>query len=1054
MLRKLLCTLVFIGLFVPFAMAQSGTITGKVTDAETGETTPGANVLLVESERGTATGANGEYTIENVEPGTYTLRVTFVGYNTYEAQVEVEAGETVTHNVELETSAIGLDEVVVTGTGTVERGNLTQSISSVNTEDLEDVSITSTDAMLQGKAAGVTVTQSSGTPGSGVRVRIRGHSSISASNEPLYVVDGVPVTTGDFGNIFSGGQGLNALSTLNSEDIESMTVLKDASATAIYGSRGSNGVVLIETKEGVAGDTKLDFSYTRGSKSFNRGHNFMTGPEHVEAITEGAWLDMKNAGFPFDDYENTDYQSRLQDVNNNIAALFGAPAGAFGLGAVTSDNINQYLDDPSSAPTTDWTDAIFRTGTTDKFNISANGGNVDTRYFASATFFEENSIMINNKFQRMNGRLNLDHNVNDDFSINARISYNKVDDKRIENDNNIYGVLTNAQLATPTAPIRNDDGTFNSSVGGFSNPVAESQVTNQAITTRFVGSVSADYNVHENVTISGKTGLDRFDLEENTFDPSFTNQGSPLGSAFEAVTFNQRWFSEISANYSNTFADVHDIDAIVLGSWEENDVEVQTTQGTDFPSDQTRSIAAAATTEGSSTSTAFGLRSITSRINYSFDDRYLLTVNGRVDESSRFGEGHQAGFFPSASVAWRLSNESFMDEFDFLNQFKLRGSVGITGNQSGIDNFASRALYGVSSFNSTPTLAPNQLSNPNLKWEETTEYTVGLDLAVLEERFSLTVDVYKKDTDDLLLSAPIPATTGFTSFIDNIGSIKNEGIEISLNTVNLQKGDFRWSTSLNWTTYRNEVTKLVNDEPFNSGFANRVEVGEPLGAFYGYKTDGIWNTQEEIDNSGIDSDDADLGGIRYVDTNDDGKITSDDQTIVGNANPDFSGGITNTFNYKGFRLNVFVQYSYGNDVFNNSAQFYGNPGFITEWGVESNYGNKRWTPDNKDAEYPRASFLDFDSSLSRDNDFFMDDGSYLRVKRLSLSYTFPAEMLQRINMRSAEVFVTGTNLFTLTNYSGLDPEVNTFDRSNTAFGTDFFTFPQHRSIEFGINLGL
>jgi len=1049
MFKKLQTLLLVVFLLPAGAFAQSGAITGVVTDASSGDPLPGTNVLIVELNRGAATDTDGEYSIAGIPAGTYTVRANFVGFSRFETTVEVGTG-IVTLNIELQPDILGLDELVVTGTGTqVDRANLTQSISKVSSQQIENVSVTSTDALLQGRAAGVVVTSSSGAPGSGISVRIRGSSSISASNEPLYVVDGVPVTTGDFGSIFTGGQGLNTLADINPEDIESIEVLKDASATAVYGARGANGVVLINTKRGNSGQTQFSATYSYGIKENNRNDEveFLSGPEHVRALVEGAWMDyfydFGNFG-GFDNFEDTDYQERLADVRAATPLLFGT---AFE--NVVSPNISPFLDDPSTAPTTDFVDAIFREGETQRFNLSANGGNENTRFFVSGTYYDEKGVLINNDFERLNGRINLDHTFNEDLNFGASVSYNRADNFRIENDNNIFGVITNAFLATPTAPIRLDDGSFNPAAGPFSNSVAESEVINQATTTRFIGNAFFNWNVYKNFSVGGKAGLDRFDLDENTFNPSFTNQGSPLGNAFAALTINQRWFTELRASYTNTFNRVHDLDAIALLSYEENDVDDQQTEGNDFPNDNLRTINSAATTEGTSFATSFGLVSWTGRVNYGYDSRYLVTLSGRYDASSRFGDENQWGFFPSASVAWRISNESFMENVDFVDELKLRLSAGITGNQ-GIGNFASLALFGGAGYNARPGLQPTQLPNPDLQWEETEEFNIGLDFTVLNERVDASVDFYQRDTNDLLLNAPIPATTGFTTQNLNVGGIENTGLEIRLSTINVNQRNFQWTTTLTLSTNSNEVTSLVNDEPFSSGFANRVAVGEPLGAFFGFVSDGIFRDADDVANSPT-QDGATPGSIKFKDLDGNGVINNDDQEIIGNANPDWFGGFASNFKYKNIELDAFFQFSLGNDVYNNSESFYGRPGFIAEWAVYDD-ALDRWTPTNRDAELPRASFLDSGNNF-RDSDFFLDDGSYLRLKTLRLTYSVKRDVLNKIGLRSLQVFGTAQNVFTITGYDGFDPEVNVFDRSNTAFGTDFFTQPQSRSWEFGINVG-
>jgi TonB-linked SusC/RagA family outer membrane protein len=1057
MTRKLL-SLCFAFLLVPtFALAQNGTLSGRITDGQTNEALPGANVYLVELGKGASTNIDGEYRITNITPGTYTLTSSYVGYKKYETQIEIESGEN-TLDIELTPDLLGLEEVVVTGYGAeVEKGNLTSSITKVGADDIETVNTSNPSSMLQGKAAGVQVVQNSGTPGGGLFIRVRGSTSINATNEPLYVIDGIPVDNSSNAYIGVGNQGLGGLSNLNPNDIESIEILKDASATAIYGARGANGVVLITTKKGSAAETKLDFSYAHGVKEFPNQQDMLGAEGFIKTYVDGLYGDF----FGYYDAQGNStwgtYNDRYTAMSNFLAG-FGLTFGSYaGL-----SEIDDYGADPAAAPSTDWQDAVFETGVTDEFSLSAQGGDVKTRYYLSGNYYNENGIMRNSGFERLAGRLNLDHSINDRATINARVSYSRSVSERIENDNNIYGVLTNAILSNPTRPIYNDDGTFNPNIGfAFSNAVAASEVKNDALRTRFIGNVDLNYDITDYITVTGTFGLDRYDLKEDQFAPSFTNQGSPLGNAVASVGFNQTWVTQYRINYNQNF-DEHDVNAVGVVEFQETKFERTFSTGEQFPSDELRTINSAANTTGGSFASTNGLESYTARINYAYDSRYLLTVTGRVDGSSRFSEDNKYGFFPSASIAWRITNESFMDNVDLFDNLKLRVSAGITGNQ-GIGNFSALGLFGVVSYSGLPALAPTQLANPDLKWEQTTQYNIGVDMDLLDERISFSADAYLKDTKDLLLNRPVPATSGFTSYTSNIGSMENKGLEFTLSTVNIRTQDFRWRSDLNISINRNKVKELYQGQPFSSGFASRVQEGQPLGAFYGYITDGIWNTQQEIDDyvAAVQSEFPSLtagdivgaaipGDVRFKDVNGDGVFNAEDQKIMGSAEPDFQGGFTNTLNYKGFELRAFLQFSVGNDIYNN------NRGFTEHFGYAYNHTTKAldaWTPDNTDTDVYRSSWFDSNQN-TRDSDLFIENGSYLRLKNLTLSYNLPVDLIDRIGLRSLRVYATGQNVFTITDYSGLDPEINTFDGSNTALGTDFFVYPQARSFVFGVNIGL
>lgn len=1045
MFKKL--QLLALALFLPLcASAQSGSLSGKVTDAKTGEPLTGATVIIQSITKGASADINGDYTVTGIPAGSYTVLTQFVGYKTATNTVEIGSGS-VTLDIELAVDLVGLEELVITGYGSVNRANLTSSISKVSRKEIEESPVVSADALLQGKAAGVQVNADSGTPGGGVSVRIRGASSISANNDPLYVVDGIPLNTGSNSAIGVGNQQLNAISDLNPNEIESIEILKDASATAIYGSRGANGVVLITTRRGVAGDSKINVNISSGFKEFPNQLEFVNSAQFIEMYVDGLYADYIIGG----DYANQPWGT--YDDRHNAVAGFLAPFG--GYAAVGLPEIDEFGANPSAAPTTDWQDAVFQTGVTQNYSINASGGDVKTRYYVSGDYYDEKGIMLNSGFERINGRLNLDHNINDKASISTSVSYLRSVSERLENDNNIYGVLTSAYLSYPTRAIYNDDGTFNNSVGAFSNPVSASEVFNEAVRTRFIGNVKGEYKFTDEFRITGSLGLDRYDLNEDTYSPSFTNQGSPLGSGAASVGITQTWISEVQAQYNSVFNDVHSVDAVAAISYQENEFERTFTSGTDYPGDVLPNVTNAATTTGSSTGTSSGLESYTARVNYGYDSRYLLTLSGRLDGSSRFSEDNQYGFFPSVAAAWRVSNESFMEDVDLIDELKLRASVGIVGNQ-GIGNFNYQALFGITSYSGTPGLAPSQLPNPDLKWEETTQVDVGVDIAMLDERVSIALDAYMKTTEDLLLNRPVPSITGFTSFSSNIGSTENQGIELTLTTTNVQTRDMQWTTSLNLSTNRNEVTKLFNDEPFSSGFASRIQVGEEIGAFYGYITDGIWNSQAEID-AYLAEDPANSvgnavpGDVRFVDLNDDGVVNSLDQKIMGSANPDFFGGFNSNFSFQGFELNAFFQFQYGNEIYNNNRGFYEHFGFSY---TATTKALDRWDPDNMDTNVYRSTWFDDNNNTGRDSDLFLEDGSYLRLKSLTVAYNFDEELLDRIGLRSARIYATGANLLTFTEYEGPDPEVNTFSGSNTSLGTDFFTYPQARSIQFGINFGL
>ena len=1034
----------------PGALAQSvGTVEGAVNDANLGTPVPGVNLRLDGTTIGASTDADGRYSF-SAPAGDYTLVASFVGYSTQRIQISIPASQSIEANFDLAQDALRLDEAVVTGYGTRERRNVATSISSIDGAAINELPAATADAALQGRAPGVTVLRSSGTPGGGVSVRIRGATSISGSNQPLYVVDGVPVSSGSNSAIGVGNQGLNALATVDTGDIESIEVLKDAAATAIYGTRAANGVVIITTKRGRAGQTRINAETSLGVSSIQSDFPVLSGPDYLRARNEGV-------------------------VNQFGPTRFGT----------------QFYGDPDAdgVASSNFFNEVQQEGLVQNYRLGLNGGNETTRFLLSAGYVDEEGAIIRSGFERLNGRVNIDHTPNDRALVQASVSYNRGIFSRVENDNNIFGVITNALLSRPDITTRDSLGEFTpGNQFAFDNPVAAAQVFNEVVDTKFLGNVTLSYEVAPGLRAKITGGLDRADLNEDQYAPSFSRQGGGIGSAVSAVTTTQTWIGEGSLNYRRLFSDVHDVSVLGVFSAQRDNFERTFATGDNFAGDQSIRVNAAATTDGGSTASANSLLSFLASADYSYDGRYLLTLTGRVDGSSRFGENNRYALFPAVALGWNLHEEAFASGAGWLDLFKLRGSVGITGNQTGIGNFDSRALYGFgSSYAGRPGALPTQFANPDLRWETTTQVSGGLDFGVLNGRLSGTVEAYNKKTNDLLLGVPIPETSGFTGYTANIGSIENRGIEFALTTQNVRARNFLWTTTINLATTQNEVLAIENDEPFDAGFASRVAVGQPLGAFFGFQTDGLILDADQVctDASGAtcapgapyQQAGTSVGDVRFVDIGrpctsaevmgdtcpaggsvpePDGVINAADRTFIGDPNPNLFGGVTNAFNAFGFDLNAFVQFSLGNDVFNASRQFSEVPGgsFGTSAALRDRVQfDEQGNVVNRDATVPRATNSDPNDN-DRDSDRFVEDGSYVRLKTLTLGYTVPPRFLNQLGGRSLRLYVLGENLFTATDYSGLDPEVSTFDRSNTSFGTDFFTFPQTRRLFVGLQLGL
>ncbi len=1012
---RFLCTLALLLMAASPALAQdTGSVTGSVTDAETGEPLPGASVVIVELQQGGAAGPDGNYTIENVTPGEYTIRASFVGYQEAEAdvQIEVEAGQTVTQNFEMTPDFTDLEEVVVIGYGERSRRDVTGAVSSVDAEEIANVPTSSPEELLQGRAAGVQLTRNSGIPGSAVEINIRGQSSITAGTQPLFVIDGVPVRSRESASDF--GNSNNILQNLSSNDIASIEVLKDASASAIYGSRAANGVVLITTKRGQRRGTDLSVNYYVGSVSATDEFDVLSGPEYVEIYREAGLNRLRDAGV---DVSDTD----------DPFPLFGFPA----------------LPTVEDAPDFNTVDDVFRTGLQTQLDLSARGGNESTRFFASGSYFLNESYILGTQFQRINGRLNLDHDLVDWARFGSSIGITRVLNDRPSSGNNVSGVLTSGAIRPPIVPVRTEDGDFN-----FENPynIAENTVGAIAVNSAqdfewfLNGNAFAEVDPFSNLTLRANVGGNVNFVDEYFFNEFRTVDGRPSGARTQNYFEQKRWLLEGTADYTDTFADDHFLN-VVLGSsfeWVERNQVFTSASGVASPNLLTVGSAAQPTTTFSDVDRQERLLSYFTRANYTFGDRYIAEFSARVDGSSRFSEDNRFGFFPAGALAWRISSESFMDPVEWVNELKLRVSLGTTGNDQ-IGTFSYLALFGSGpdgNYAGAGGLDPSQLPNPDLRWEQTTELDIGLDLGLFNNRVFLTADYYDKNTDDLLLDVLLPRSEGFNDFTANIGSVNNTGLELALETQNLT-GNFNWSTAINLATNKNEVTELVDQDgdgvgdPIPSPVSSliRIEEGRPLGSFYLIPYEGV---------------DPETGAPIFTDTNGDGDITSADRQFVGVQAPDWTGGVTNRFGYKGLELSVFFQFESGGKFYNNTLDFLSGLGTFN---VSSNILD-RWQEPGDQTDVPRLSLFD-GNNAARTSTRFLEDGSYLRLKNLRLGYSLPQRFAQRLGVKSAQVYVLGTNLLTFDSIEFGDPEGRGVNG-----GLTFFTPPQARTFQGGINLTL
>ncbi|GAB3915605.1 SusC/RagA family TonB-linked outer membrane protein [Larkinella terrae] len=985
---------------------QTAPVSGKVTGTG-GDAIPGANVVVKGTTTGTSTDAQGRFSLNAPSDGT--LVISSLGF----ASLEVNIGGRSQLTVTLAEDQKALEEVVVVGYGTQRKSDVTGSLSSVTSKDIKAVPVTGVGQALQGRAAGVQVTQASNAPGGGVTIRIRGGNSINAGNEPLYVIDGFPVYNESGAN-------------LNPNDIESMEILKDASATAIYGSRGANGVVLITTKRGKSGQNRIEFETYYGIQQVRKK------------------LPMLNA---------TEYATLVNEANTNVgrAPVFtNEQIAGFGAG-------------------TNWQDEIFRKAPIQNYQLTASGGSDKTRYAVSANYLNQQGIIINSKYDRASFRFNFDHKINDRFNIGTSLNVIRSRNNAVPTDadgGSSGTVVYSALNFSPTQPVYNPDGTlvvFNTpgriQIG---SPVAQALGTyNLTVGTRMIGSVFADYKIIPGLTFRTSFGADVNYSKRSLYLSRNTATGTQLsGQASIINNQSSTWLNENTLTYNKTFGNVHNLTLLAGYTMQGNRYESVEARSQGFANDiltyENLGSASTALVPASSASN-WQLNSYIGRANYDYSGKYLLTATVRADGSSRFGASNKWAVFPSASVAWRLSEEDFLKGNRVVNDLKLRVSYGLSGNQE-ITQYQSLATLGTqnANFNNTVVIGigPSRVANPDLRWETTAQADVGIDVGLLSNRITLTADYYNKKTTDLLLSVPLPYVSGYASALQNLGSIRNQGFELGINSTNVN-GAFKWTTAFNIAANRNKVLNLGDQTEFASGDASGhlqlpnsglVRVGEQIGLFYGYQSSGIFQTQAEVDGSAQKT--AKPGDRRYVDQNGDGAINASDRVILGYAQPKFFGGLTNTFSYKGVELSIFMQGTSGNSIFNINRFEQESLTGVSNQSAET---LNRWTPTNPSNTIPRANAVGNAYVLSSRQ---IEDGSYLRVKNINLSYTLPSALVSKAKLYNVKVYVSAQNWITFTNYSGFDPEVNRFGQSTLSQGSDYGSYPGNKMILAGLNIGL
>ncbi len=1002
---------IVLGIVVPILPAityAQNVITGHIVDAQTNEPLIGASVIVKgEKTEGVVTDVDGNFSLQTKHEAPLKLKVEYIGYRPIDIEV-YDAEEPV--DIKLREKHDFLNEVVVLGYTTVKRQNLTGAIASVKGSDVTSTAATGFNEQIQGQAPGLIVSGTSGTPGSNVFIRLRGTTSINAGNDPLYVIDGVPFNAQPLQTISNGGQTINPLSDLNPNDIEKIEVLKDASATAIYGARGANGVILVTTKRGARGQkTRVSFNAEYGFAKAPKLWDLATGPETAQILNE-AWV-------------NDGKDPALVPYRSKESGGLGTP-----------EEQNTY----------DRQDVLFRTAAVQNYNVSVAGGNERTRFYVGGEYTNQQAIVKTQDFQRLSFRVNLDHDINKavTLSTSTSLAWTKRSLSRI--GNSPKGILqASVHHSTLLNPF-NEDGSY-ARYGIFDNIYALIENSNHhAYGLRTVDNVGLTWKILKGLRFKSTVSLDYNNYREKRYFNTNLADGQPSGNATDATSINYTVTAEQLLNYNADFGKIHSLAAFVGNSIQYTGLRVQSISGSGFPGNSFQEVSSAAVTTGSTSSSKSSLVSWFGGINYSLLNRYAFDGNLRADASSRFGSNHRWGFFPSLGLSWTISEEKFLKDLKFIDALKLKTSIGWSGNQN-IDDFASLGLWsGGGTYNNESGLLHSQLANPDLKWETTRQWNIGLEAGFFAGRLSLELDYYNKYTYDLLLSTPIPGKTGFSSIYSNVGAMSNKGVEFQITSQNIKNKNFEWSTTFNISHNANKVEKLpVSFSQYDRDWV-RLEQGKPMYSFWLYKQLYV---------------DPETGNAVYEDVNKDGKITVADRQIVGNAWPDFTGGLRNTFKYKNFDLSLFFYFSVGNDVFNMNRFFQEHGGMRgTNWGFLKSQ-MRRWQKPGDVTDIPRAGTLP-NADGSYNNGFassrFLEDGSFLRLRNLSFGYTLPKTLTSRVGVENLRFYVNVTNLFTITSYSGADPEGNTAAdyTHGTVQGLDFAIPPQPRQVVFGVNVTL
>lgn len=1040
MRQTLKLTAIFCSFFLFLSLgvfAQDRTISGRITDQKDGSPLV-ATITVKGTSIAATTGVDGSFKL-SVPADARLLVITSVGF----VQKEVAVADEL--NVSLAAGDNSLSEVVVVGYGTKIKRDLIGSVAKVGAKELGNTPATSFENALQGRAAGVQVEQQNGKLGQGIKVRIRGSASVTAGNEPLYVIDGIPVTTT---NLSSNGAQTSPLADINTNDIESIEILKDASSAAIYGSRGSNGVVLITTKRGKAGRSKIDFGFYTGTQKPTHLRKFLDAKQYVDFFTqaaEGAGKYEYRLGYWDTEQEGIDdYMSYVQSRFTRYSA--------------------GNEDWKTAKVNTDWQSEAFQKAPITQYDLSMTGGNEKTTFYMGGQYLDQVGIARANSLKRYNGRLNLDHKVNNWLSVGTNLSFARTLNYRVSNDNAFSTPLQMVALS-PITPIidprtgllsgASDPNRTDNPGGPNTNyPVYYNGLLNvqdayyHTFTNRTIGNIYGQAQITKSLSFRTELGMDQLNQTEEAYYGPLTerNASYPKGGGFAAA---DRIFNYTTNNYLrfNKEFDIHSLDVVGGMSYQESNWFTQRGDAEAFPGSAYKKLGSAGTkSDVTSGEQEYTFLSYFARANYKLKDKYLLALSGRFDASSRFGPNNRWGFFPAASLGWIVSDEKFLADSKTISFLKLKASYGLTGNAE-IGNYPWQNLWsGTGAYATIPGQIPSQLYNPDLKWENTASFDFGAEIGILNNRVSFELDYYIRNTSNLLLNVEVPGSSGFTSQLKNLGKLNNKGFEFTINSDNIITKDFRWTTNINFGLNRNKITNL-NGQELGVGNYNRAREGQPIGVFVAREFAGA--DPENGDALYIKNTVGADGKLDRSTTND---YNAAEEVVIGNPNPDFIYGMRNNFTYKGFELDVFLQGVQGNNVYDGGGQYMsasGSNGFDNQTTDQL----AAWKKPGDITMVPEARL--FWANGTDPSSRYIYSGSYLRVKQVTLAYNLPKAMMSKWKMDRIRIYARAQNLFTITNYKGWDPEVNSdYQATNINQNVDFYSIPQARTIIFGVNIGL